>query len=65
MCIRDRIDNIDEYYIFLNNEKNDIYTEHAEFPHSREDIKNYVLSKSKSKSSIFLGVYVKENKTVW
>jgi len=57
------IENMDEYYIFLNNEKNDIYTEHAEFPHSREDIKNYVLSKSKSKSSIFLGVYVKEDKS--
>ena len=57
------IDNLDEYHLFLNNEKNDIYTEHAEFPHSMDDIKNYIISKSKSKSSIFLGIYIKENKS--
>jgi len=57
------IDNIDEYYIFLNNEKNDIYTEHAEFPHSQNEIKQYILGKSESKNSIFLGIYTKVNKS--
>jgi [ribosomal protein S5]-alanine N-acetyltransferase len=55
--------NIDEYYIFLNNEKNDIYTEHAEFPHTKEDIRKYVKNKKQSKASIFLGIYLKDNKT--
>ena len=53
---------IDDYYIFLNNEKNDIYTEHAEFPHTKEEIRKYLIDKEQSKSSIFLGIYLKDNK---
>ncbi len=55
-------DNINEYFVFLNNQKNDIYTEHAEFPRAKDDIIKYIHNKSQSDYSVFLGVYLKDKK---
>ncbi len=54
------IDNLSLYQEFINIQENDIFTEHAEFPHSLESLVNFVKEKSSSKESIFLGIYTKD-----
>ena len=54
-------ENIDEYIRFLNAQDNDVYTEHAEYPHSRESTLEYLKNKNLSKD-LFLGIYEKQSK---
>ena len=49
------------YSNWINNQNSDLYTQHAIFPHSREQLVSFVNSKLKNKNSIWLAIILKEN----
>lgn len=55
--------NINLYHEFINIQQNDIFTEHAEFPHSLDSLVNYINLKTNTSRSILLGMYLRDTLT--
>jgi RimJ/RimL family protein N-acetyltransferase len=44
------------YYEWINDQAADLYTEHAQLPHTREDLERYIRDRRESSNCVFLAI---------
>lgn len=49
------------YSEWINSQENDYFTQHAQFPHTRESLVQYFNQKSQSKNDLWLAIKLNEN----